>query len=75
MTYLLAGKISTSGSVINFENLNQDTFSCDVTCTDGTANDVKILTIVIRDVNEAPDFIQTAYSITADEGAVNLLHK
>lgn len=67
------GAIKTSSvSAINYEYLLSTvgtSFTCSVTCNDGTDTSVAWLDIDVTDVNEAPRFTQNSYSLSADEGA------
>ena len=71
---LSAGEISTSStSNFNYETLfaaGTTSFVFSVTCSDGQDSDTKSVNLEIINVNEAPYFGQTAYSISADEGVV-----
>ncbi|WAQ99455.1 FAT-like protein [Mya arenaria] len=71
-----SGVISTTSSIINYETLDaamMTSFACTVTCSDGQDSSAATVTFDVVDVNEAPAFPQNAYTVAADEGAVNTL--
>jgi len=68
--WLTAGEITTS-SQINYETLPATTFTLDVTVADPVTFDRETLIINVADVNEAPSFLQSSYSLSANEGSVS----
>ncbi|XP_052781618.1 cadherin-related family member 2-like [Mya arenaria] len=65
------GLISTTTSAINYEALTPPSFTFTVTVDDGSASDTQALVIDIINVNEAPSFSQTSYSLSTSEGNTN----
>lgn len=65
-----SGLISTSGTILNYETLaaaGSTTFTLTISVSDGTASDTDPLVIDITNVNEAPAFPQSSYSLSKEE--------
>ncbi|XP_053376789.1 cadherin-23-like [Mercenaria mercenaria] len=66
------GIISTAGTVLDYETLaaaGTTSFTFTISVNDGTASDTEPLVIDIINVNEAPQFPQSSYSLSTTEGA------
>ncbi|KAH3750872.1 hypothetical protein DPMN_185408 [Dreissena polymorpha] len=63
------GQVTTSG-VINYEALTATSFILGVTVTDPVTSDAANLTVTVSNINEAPSFAQSSYSLSASEGLV-----
>ena len=66
-----AGAITTVNSVLNYESLAVTTFTFSVSVADPVTSDTQNLVIDVSNVNEAPSFSQTSYSLSTSEGVVN----
>jgi len=69
---LAAGLIKTTSSAMDYESLTSKSFNFQVSVSDGASSDLQAIVIDIINVNEAPSFSQTAYTLSASEGAVSL---
>ncbi|KAL3856367.1 hypothetical protein ACJMK2_011135 [Sinanodonta woodiana] len=61
------GVVSTASNSIDYETVPSKSYNFTVTVSDGTDTDTKTLQIDLSNVNEAPSFAQTLYSISASE--------
>ncbi|KAK3576699.1 hypothetical protein CHS0354_024311 [Potamilus streckersoni] len=61
------GVVSTANNIIDYETAPSKSFNFTVTMTDGKDSDINTLQIGLSNVNEAPSFSQTLYSISASE--------
>ena len=57
---------------MDYESLTSKSFNFQVAVSDGASSDLQAIVIDIINVNEAPSFSQTAYALSASEGAVSL---
>ncbi|XP_053376790.1 protocadherin Fat 4-like [Mercenaria mercenaria] len=67
-----SGLISTAGTALDYETLaaaGTTSFTFVISVSDGTASDTEPLVIDIINVNEAPQFPQSSYSLSTTEGA------
>ena len=62
----------TTSTPINYETISPKTFYLTAYVSDGQASASGTLTIDVSDVNEAPSFSKSYYSITGNEGAVSI---
>jgi len=69
---LTVGLIKTTSSAMDYESLTSKSFNFQVSVSDGASSDLQAIVIDIINVNEAPSFSQTAYTLSASEGAVSL---
>jgi len=56
---------------MDYETLTSKSFNFQVSVSDGASFDLQAIVIDIINVNEAPSFRQTAYALSASEGAVS----
>ncbi|XP_060559152.1 protocadherin-like protein [Ruditapes philippinarum] len=66
------GRISTSGTLLDYEALvtaGTTSFTFVITVNDGTASDTESLVIDVINVNEAPKFALSTYSLSTTEGS------
>jgi len=70
---LTAGLIKTTSSAMDYESLTSTSFNFQVAVSDGASSDLQAIVIDVINVNEAPSFSQTAYTLSASEGAVSTL--
>ena len=57
---------------MDYESLTSTSFNFQVSVSDGASSDLQAIVIDIINVNEAPSFSQTAYALSASEGAVSV---
>ena len=62
----------TTSTPINYETISPKTFYLTAYVSDGQASASGTLTIDVSNVNEAPSFSKSYYSITGNEGAVSI---
>lgn len=60
--------VYTSNTQIDYESLSRTSYLITASVSDGTSTVSKSFTIKIDNVNEAPSFQTTVYTVTADEG-------
>lgn len=65
--------VYTSNTQIDYESLSRTSYLITASVSDGTSTVSKSFTIKIDNVNEAPSFQTTVYTITADEGPVSFV--
>lgn len=70
--FLPAGNVKTTSTPIDFETITPKTFYVTAYVSDGQASASGTLTIDVSDINEAPSFSKTTYSVTGNEGAVSI---
>jgi len=58
---------------MDYESLTSTSFNFQVAVSDGASSDLQAIVIDVINVNEAPSFSQTAYTLSATEGAVSTL--
>uniref|UniRef100_K1PI11 Protocadherin Fat 1 n=1 Tax=Magallana gigas TaxID=29159 RepID=K1PI11_MAGGI len=64
-----SGIVKTTSTPINYETITPKTFYVTAYVSDGQASASGTLTIDVSNVNEAPSFSKTTYSVTGNEGA------
>lgn len=64
-----SGVVKTTTTPINYETITPKTFYVTAYVSDGQASASGTLTIDVSNVNEAPSFSKTTYSVTGNEGA------
>jgi hypothetical protein len=65
--------LKTAHNVLNYEEVTPKSATATITITDGVDTASQPLRIVIRNVNEAPYFHQTKYTLEVpEEGAVSI---
>lgn len=67
----VAADVYTSNTQIDYESLARTRYTLTARVSDGTSSVSRSLQIDIEDVNEAPVFQTTVYTVTADEGPVS----
>lgn len=65
--------MKATSTPINYETITPKTFYVTAYVSDGQASASGTLTIDVSNVNEAPSFSKTTYSVTGNEGAVSIL--
>ncbi|XP_061191569.1 fat-like cadherin-related tumor suppressor homolog [Saccostrea echinata] len=60
--------VYTSNTQIDFESLSRTNYYIQARVNDGTSTVSRGFWVYIRDINEAPTFQTTVYTVTADEG-------
>lgn len=65
--------VYTSNTQIDYESLSRTSYLITASVSDGTSTVSKSFTIKIDNVNEAPSFQTTVYTVTADEGPVSFV--
>ncbi|XP_062571773.1 cadherin-related family member 2-like [Saccostrea cucullata] len=63
-----SGLVKTTSTIINYETITPKTFYLTAYVSDGKAVASGTLTIVISNLNEAPYFSRSTYSVTGNEG-------
>ncbi|KAL3857781.1 hypothetical protein ACJMK2_012417 [Sinanodonta woodiana] len=63
------GVVYTSTNNIDYESIPSSSYNLLITVSDGTDQTAKILAIAITNVNEAPSFAQSLYSISTNEAS------
>lgn len=65
--------VYTSNTQIDYESLSRTSYLITASVNDGTSTVSKSFTIEIDNVNEAPSFQTTVYTVTANEGPVSFV--
>lgn len=65
--------VYTSNTQIDYESLSRTSYLITASINDGTSTVSQSFTIEIDNVNEAPSFQTTVYTVTANEGPVSLV--